>query len=70
MLPPIDSCTTISGGKNATHDGPTTMERTEVAGAGFPAEKKHVIVKPEDQPRHHKSIHSKFGIDLPDSPLQ
>ena len=70
MIPPIDSCTTILVGKNATYDGSTMMARTEDAGAGFFAEKKHVIVKPEDQPRHYKSVFSKFELDLPDNPLQ
>ena len=64
------SCTTILVGKNATYDGSTMMARTEDAGAGFFAEKKHVIVKPEDQPRHYKSVYSKFELDLPDNPLQ
>ena len=70
MFQPIDSCTTILVGKNATYDGSTMMARTEDAGAGFFAEKRHVIVKPEDQPRHYKSVYSKFEIDLPDNPLQ
>ncbi len=45
MNPPIDSCTTILVGKNATYDGSTMMARTEDAGSGFFSEKKHVIVK-------------------------
>ena len=70
MDPPIDSCTTILVGKNATYDGSTMMARTEDAGSGFFAEKKHVIVKPEDQPKHYKSVFSKFELDLPDNPFQ
>ena len=46
------------------------MARTEDAPAGRFFEKKHIVVKPEDQPRHYKSVNSKFEIDLPDYPLQ
>ena len=65
-----DSCTAILVGKNATYDGSTMMARTEDAPAGHFFEKKHVVIKPEDQPRHYKAINSKFEIDLPDNPLQ
>ena len=47
-----DSCTAILVGKNATYDGSTMMARTEDAPAGHFFEKKHVVIKPEDQPRH------------------
>ena len=70
MKPNCDSCTTILVGKNATYDGSTMMARTEDAPAGNFFEKKHVIIKPSNQPKHYKSISSKFEIDLPDNPLQ
>ena len=70
MQPSSDSCTTILVGKNATYDGSTMMARTEDAPAGRFFEKKHIVVKPEDQPRHYKSVNTKFEIDLPDNPLQ
>ena len=65
-----DSCTTILVGKNATYDGSTMMARTEDAPAGNFFEKKHIVIKPGDQPKHYKSVSSKFEIDLPDNPLQ
>ena len=70
MQPTCDSCTAILVGKNATYDGSTMMARTEDAPAGHFFEKKHVVIKPADQPRHYKAINSKFEIDLPDNPLQ
>ena len=65
-----DSCTTILVGKKATYDGSTMMARVEDATSGNFNEKKHIVVKPEDQPKHYKSINSKFEIDLPDNPFQ
>ena len=65
-----DFCTAILVGKNATYDGSTMMARTEDAPSGNFFEKKHVVVKPEDQPRHYKAVNSKFELDLPDNPLQ
>ena len=56
MKPNCDSCTTILVGKNATYDGSTMMARTEDAPAGNFFEKKHVIIKPSNQPKHYKSI--------------
>ena len=64
------SCTTILVGKNATYDGSTMMARTEDAPAGRFNPKKHIVVKPENQPKHYKSVLSKFEIDLPDNPMQ
>ena len=70
MEPKIASCTTILVGKNATYDGSTMMARTEDASAGTFNPKKHIVVKPSEQPRHYKSVLSKFEIDLPDNPMQ
>ena len=64
------SCTTILVGKNATYDGSTMMARTEDAPAGRFNPKKHIVVKPEDQPKHYKSKLCKFEMDLPDNPMQ
>ena len=64
------SCTTILVGKNATYDGSTMMARTEDAPAGRFNPKKHIVVKPENQPTRYKSVLSKFEIDLPDNPMQ
>ena len=70
MEPKIASCTTILVGKNATYDGSTMMARTEDAPAGRFNPKKHIVVKPSEQPKHYKSVLTKFEIDLPDNPLQ
>ena len=70
MEPQISSCTTILVGKNATYDGSTMMARTDDSGAGRFDPRKHIIVKPSEQPRHYKSVLSKFEIDLPENPLQ
>ena len=64
------SCTTILVGKNATYDGSTMMARTEDAPAGRFNPKKHIVVKPCDQPKHYKSLLCKFEMDLPDNPMQ
>ena len=63
-------CTTILVGKNASYDGSTLMARNEDCGPGRFMPKKFVVVKPEDQPRHYKSVLSKVQIDLPDNPMR
>ena len=65
-----DSCTTILVGKNASYDGSTIVARTEDSQNGVFTPKKLIVVKPEDQPRHYKSILSSFEIDLPDNPVR
>ena len=51
-----DSCTTILVGKNASYDGSTIVARTEDSQNGVFTPKKLIVVKPEDQPRHYKSV--------------
>ena len=70
MEPKIASCTTILVGKNATYDGSKMIARTEDAPAGQFHPKKHIVVKPSEQPKHYKSVLTKFEMDLPDNPLQ
>ena len=65
-----DSCTTILVGKNASYDGSTIVARTEDSQNGVFTPKKLIVIKPEDQPRHYKSILSSFEIDLPDNPVR
>ena len=65
-----DSCTTILVGKNASYDGSTIVARTEDSQNGAFTPKKWIVVKPEDQPRHYKSVLSTFEIDLPDNPVR
>ena len=64
------NCTTILVGKNASYDGSTMMVRAEDASEGNFKPKKHKVIKPEDQPKHYKSVNSKFEIDLPNNPIQ
>ena len=63
-------CTTILIGKNAAYDGSTMMARNEDAGAGAYAPKRFIVVRPEEQPRHYRSVISKVEMVLPDSPLR
>ena len=66
----IASCTTILVGKNATYDGSTMMARTEDASAGSFNPKKHIVIKPSEQPKLYKSVLTKFEIELPDNPMK
>lgn len=63
-------CTTILAGKNATYDGSTFMARNEDSSDGHFTEKKFLVVNPEDQPRHYRSVISKAEIELPEEPLR
>ncbi|KXT76210.1 C69 family dipeptidase [Streptococcus sp. DD12] len=64
------ACTTILVGKNASFDGSTLVARTEDSPSGQYTPKAFVVVQPEDQPRHYKSVLSDFEIDLPDNPIR
>ena len=50
------SCTTILVGKDASYDGSTIIARTEDSQSGEFTPKQFIVVKPEDQPRHYKSV--------------
>lgn len=63
-------CTTILVGKNASYDGSTIIARNEDSSNGEFNPKRFVVVKPDKQPRHYRSIVSHVELDLPDSPLQ
>ena len=63
-------CTTLLVGKNATYDGSTFLARNEDSSDGHFTEKKFLVVNPEDQPRHYRSVISKVEIDLPDDPMR
>ena len=65
-----DSCTTILVGKDASYDGSTIVARTEDSQNGVFTPKKFIVVQPEDQPRHYRSVLSRFEIDLPDNPVR
>lgn len=63
------SCTTILVGKNATIDGSTLIARNE-DGAGPLDPQRFVVVNPDEQPKHYKSVLSPVEMDLPDNPLR
>lgn len=63
-------CTTFLAGKKATYNGSTMMARNEDSGSGEFTAKKFIVVNPIDQPRHYKSVMSKFECDLPDNPMR
>lgn len=63
-------CTTILVGKGATYDGSTFIARNEDSGSGVFTPKSHIVVLPEQQPKHYVSVISKVQIDLPDKPLR
>ena len=63
-------CTTLLVGKNASYDGSTMMARNEDSPSGEFTAKKFIVVRPEDQPRHYKSVISGVEFDLPDDPLR
>lgn len=64
------ACTTILVGRLASYDGSTIVARNEDSGNGEFCPKRLVVVKPEEQPRHYRSVISHVSIDLPNNPLQ
>ena len=63
-------CTTLLVGKKASYDGSTLMARNEDSGAGKFTAKKFIVVHPDEQLRHYRSVISKVEIDLPDNPMR
>lgn len=63
-------CTTILIGKKASYDGSTIIARNEDSGNGEWNPKKFVVLEPQDQPRHYRSVLSHVELDLPDDPLR
>ncbi|MDD6373425.1 MAG: C69 family dipeptidase [Bifidobacteriaceae bacterium] len=63
-------CTTILVGKNASYDGSTIIARNEDSPNGQFTAKKTIVVHPDDQPRHYRSVLSHVEIDLPDNPMR
>lgn len=61
-------CTTILVGKKASFDGSTMIARNDDSGSGHFTAKRFVVVKPEEQPRHYRSVISHVEMDLPDHP--
>ena len=63
-------CTTILVGKKASYDGSTMTARNEDSGAGHFSPKKFIVVHPEEQPRHYRSVISHVELDLPENPMR
>lgn len=63
-------CTTLLVGKLASYDGSTIVARNEDAPSGEFTPKAFVVVHPDEQPRHYKSVLSHVEIDLPDDPMR
>ncbi|MGN0076026.1 MAG: C69 family dipeptidase [Parafannyhessea sp.] len=64
------ACTTLLVGKDASYDGSTIIARNEDSPGGVFTPKKFVVIKPEDQPRHYRSVLSHVEFDLPDDPMR
>ena len=64
------ACTTILVGKKASYDGSTMIARNEDSGAGIFTAKKFIVVHPEEQPVHYKSVISHVEIELPKNPMR
>ena len=64
------SCTTILVGKNASIDGSTMIARNEDSGSASSNPQRFVVINPQQQPRHYKSMQSTFEIDLPENPMR
>jgi dipeptidase len=64
------SCTTILVGKKASYDGSTMIARNDDSGSGHFTAKKFVVVHPQEQPKHYKSVLSHVEMDLPDHPMR
>lgn len=62
------ACTTILIGKKASYDGSTIIARNEDSSNGTFDPKRTVVVTPEEQPRHYRSVLSHVEIELPDNP--
>ncbi|MFT8358931.1 C69 family dipeptidase [Bifidobacterium aquikefiri] len=63
-------CTTILVGRDASYDGSTIIARNEDSPNGEFDPKRFVVVHPEDQPKHYRSVLSHVGIDLPQNPMR
>ena len=65
----IMACTTILVGKKASYDGSTMIARNNDSPSGIFSAENFLVVAPNDQPRHYKSVLSHVEIELPDNPL-
>lgn len=64
------ACTTMLVGKKVTYDGSTMIARNDDSCSGRFTPKKFVVVHPEEQPVHYKSVISHLEIELPANPMR
>ena len=64
------ACTTILVGKKASNDGSVMIARNDDSPSGQYMPKKMVVIHPEEQPRHYRSVISQVEMDLPENPLR
>ena len=62
------ACTTFLVGKKASLDGTTLIARNE-DGGDKPNPQRFVVINPENQPKHYRSIATACEFDLPENPL-
>ena len=62
------TCTTFLVGKKASLDGTTLIARNE-DGGDKPNPQRFVVINPENQPKHYRSITTACEFDLPENPL-
>ncbi|MCT6810430.1 MAG: C69 family dipeptidase, partial [Bifidobacterium sp.] len=63
-------CTTLLIGKHASYDGSTIIARNEDSANGEFRPKRFVLVTPDQQPRHYRSVISHLEMDLPEDPMR
>ena len=63
-------CTTILVGKKASYDGSTMIARNDDSPSGQYTPKKFVVVQPDEQPTHYKSVLSHVEVTLPENPMR
>ena len=63
-------CTTLLVGKLASFDGSTIIARNEDSYNGSFTPKKLSVVRPEDQPRHYRSVISHLELELTETPMR
>ena len=64
------ACTTLLVGKGASYDGSTIVTRSEDSPSGIFTAKRFIVVHPEEQPRHYRSVISECEVELPDHPMR
>ena len=61
------ACTTILVGNRASYNGSTIIARNEDSPNNEYNPKKLVVIHPDEQPRHYRSVISHVELELPDN---